>query len=137
VNSWIPDPTRWNPDGTRALRSFFGWQFFENSNAAVNVLQVTLEDCGGDGQNDDPYAALGFSEWQPAGNGVAIPRGTGDYSRLRTWYPAASTVVNGERQFYVVEDERFVAPSPLTGQLFFPPRINFLRELDAPWTCSN
>jgi len=134
VNSWVPSPIFWNPDGTRA--AFFGWQFFDNSNTAVNVLQVSLEDCGGDGQNDDPYASLGFSSWQPAGNGVAIPRGAGNNSRLRTWYPAASTVVNGERQFYVLEDERLVS-GPLAGQLWFPPRINFLREIDAPWTCSN
>jgi hypothetical protein len=133
INSWIPSPRFWNPDGTRA--SYFGWQFFANSNTAINVLDVTPQDCGGDGQMDDPKASLGFSTWQPAGNGVAIPRGFQN-SRLRTWYPAASTVVNGERQFYVMEDERYVA-GPRTGQLFFPPRINYLREIDAPWTCSN
>jgi hypothetical protein len=134
INSWIPGPLRWNDDGTRALSSYFGWQFFDNSDTAVNVLQVTLEDCGGDGQSNDPYAALGFSQWQPVGSGIAIPRGGG--TRLRTWYPAASTVVNGERQFYVMEDERYVS-GPSAGKLFFPPRINFLREIDAPWTCSN
>jgi hypothetical protein len=131
VNSWLPDATRWNVDGTRTLSSYFGWQFFDASNTAFNVLGVSLQDCGGDGQQDDPSAFLSSSQWQQAGSGVAILRGAG--SRLRTWYPAASTVVNGERQFYVMEDERFVS----TGQLFFPPRINFLREIDAPWTCSN
>ena len=95
---------------------------------------VALADCGGDGQQDDPKASLVFGTWQPAGSAVAIPRGGG--SRLRTWYPAASTVVNGERQFYVMEDERFVS-GPSAGRLFFPPRINFLREIEAPWTCSN
>jgi hypothetical protein len=133
INSWVPSSSFWNADGTRA--SYFGWQFFENSNVAINVLGVTLEDCGGDGQRDDPYASLASSNWQPAGNGVAIPRGF-NASRLRTWYPAASTVVNGERQFYVMEDERYVA-GPRTGQLFFPPRINYLREIEAPWKCSN
>ena len=134
INSWFPDASRWNPDGTRTLSSYFGWQFFDNSNTVANVGSVSLADCGGDGQVDDVYAQLIFSQWQPAGSGVAIPRGGG--SRLRTWYPAASTVVNGERQFYVMEAERFVA-GPATGQLFIPPRINFLREVDAPWTCSN
>lgn len=134
INSWVPDARRWNPDGTRALSSYFGWQFFDNSNTAINVGDVTLQDCGGDGQKDDAKASLFFSQWQPAGSGVAIPRGGG--SRLRTWYPAASTVINGERQFYVMEDERYVS-GPFTGRLFFPPRINFLREIEAPWTCTN
>lgn len=129
INSWIPSPMFWNPDGTRA--SFFGFQFFDNSNTVANVQQVTLEDCGGDGQKDDRYATLAFSQWQPVGGGIAIPRGGG--SRLRTWYPAASTVVNGERQFYVMEDERFVS----NGRFFIAPRVNFFREIDAPWVCSN
>jgi hypothetical protein len=134
INSWIPSTGRWNSDGSRTLASYFGWQFFENNNDAINVQAVSLADCGGDGQNDDPYASLALSQWQPANGGVGIPRGNG--SRLRTWYPAASTTVNGDRQFYVIEDERFVS-GPSAGRLFFPPRINFLREIDAPWTCSN
>lgn len=131
INSWIPDRFRWNPDGTRALSSYFGWQFFAADNRAVNVQRVSLQDCDGDGQQDDIRASLATSQWQQAGSGVSIPRFGG--ARLRTWYPATSTVVNGERQFYVMEDERIVS----TGQLSFPPRINFLREIDAPWTCSN
>jgi hypothetical protein len=134
VNSWAPGPPRWNPDGTRTLSSYFGWQFFDNSNTAINVGSVALADCGGDGQQDDPQASLAVGTWQPAGSAVAIPRGGG--SRLRTWYPAASTVVDGERQFYVIEAENFVA-GPSAGKLFIPPRINLLREIDAPWTCSN
>jgi hypothetical protein len=133
INSWIPDRMRWNADGTRTLSSYFGWQFFAAGNTAVNVQRVSLQDCDGDGQQDDIRASLATSEWEQAGSGVAIPRSGGVGARLRTWYPAASTVVNGERQFYVMEDERFVS----TGQLWFPPRINFLREIDAPWTCSN
>lgn len=129
INSWFPSPMFWNPDGTRA--AFFGFQFFDNSTTAANVLGVTLEDCGGDGQKDDRYATLAFSQWQPAGSGIAIPRGGG--TRLRTWTPAATTVVNGERQFYVMEDERFVSD----GRFFIAPRINFFREIDAPWVCSN
>jgi len=131
INSWTPSSDRWNADGTRTLSSYFGWQFFDNSNTAINVGSVALADCGGDGQQDDPKASLVFGTWQPAGSAVAIPRGGG--SRLRTWYPAASTVVNGERQFYVIESERFVG----NGQLFIPPRINMLREVEVPWTCSN
>jgi len=131
INSWFPVPDRWNPDGTRTLSSYFGWQFFDNSDTAINVGSVALADCGGDGQQDDPRASLVFGNWQPVGSAVAIPRGGG--SRLRTWYPAASTVINGERQFYVIESERFVG----NGQLFIPPRINMLREIEAPWTCSN
>jgi hypothetical protein len=134
VNSWSPDPARWNPDGTRTLNSYFGWQFFDNSNTAINVASVALADCGGDGQQDDPKASLAVGTWQPAGSAVAIPRGGG--SRLRTWYPAASTIVDGERQFYVIEAESFVA-GPSAGRLFIPPRINLLRETAAPWTCSN
>jgi hypothetical protein len=56
INSWLPRPNFWNPDGTRA--SWFGWQFFEDSTTAFNVLQVTLQDCDGDGQNDDRFASL-------------------------------------------------------------------------------
>jgi len=135
INSWIPDSIRWNTDGTRTLGSYFGWQFFDDSDKAINVLGLSLQDCGGDGERNDPYASLAVGTWQPAGSGgVAILRGGG--TRLRTWYPAASTVVNGERQFYVMEDERYVGGAR-DGQLFIPPRINFLREIAAPWTCSN
>jgi hypothetical protein len=129
-------PTFWNPDGTRTLSSYFGWQFFDNSNTAINVGSVALADCGGDGQQDDPRASLAFSNWQPAGTGIGIPRGNAANPRLRTWYPAASTVVDGERQFYVIESESFVG-GPRNGQLFIPPRINFLREIAAPWVCTN
>jgi hypothetical protein len=133
INSWIPSPIFWNPDGTRA--TWFGWQFFEESTTAFNVLQVTLQDCDGGGQNDDLYAFRAASQWQSTGGGgIAIPRAGG--ARLRTWYPAASTTVNGDRQFYVIEDERFVG-GQRDGQFWIAPRVQFLREIDAPWTCSN
>jgi hypothetical protein len=135
INQWVPTGFWWNPDGTRALTSYFGWQFFADSTTAINVGGVSLRDCDGGLVADDPYADLAFSQWQQSGTGIAIPRGFNG-SRLRTWYPAASTVVNGERLFYVMEDERFVS-GPNAGRLWFPPRINYLREIEAPWVCSN
>jgi hypothetical protein len=129
VNSWAP--SQWNPDGTR--KGNFGWQFFADSPTTINVLGVTPADCDNDGQPDDFYADLGFTTWAQAGSGISIARGNQFNPRLRTWYPMASTVIDGERQFYVMEVERYVN----TGNLFFPPRINFLREIDARWACSN
>ena len=130
VNSWVVGNL--NQDGTRPIRSYFGWQFTAGDNSALNLNRL-LENriCDGDGQANDLYASvsIGSRTIEPDGRVVIDRRGNG--RRLRTWYPIASTTVGGDRQFYAMESERW------DGLVFVAPRVNLLREIPVPqWKCS-
>lgn len=136
INSWLPSSR--NPDGTRTLGSYFGWQFYEGSDVVSNVGFLDLRSCDGGPDADDVYANLSRGRWSLAPDGsLVIDRFAFQFpgQTLRTWYPIAATVVGGERQFYVMEMQRTEVLG--TMRVNIAPRLNYQREIEAPWVCSN
>lgn len=133
INSWLPGAL--NPDGTRPISNYFGWQFYAGSDVVSNVSAFELRSCDGGAEPDDIYANVARGKWKPvAGGAIEIDRFAETFpgQRLRSWYPIAATTVGGERQLYVIEVER----NPM-GRFLIAPRLNYQREIPAPWVCTN
>jgi len=115
INSWPPG----NVDGAGEpiATARFGW----------DLDASTDPNTGFNRSNDGTNLYLNPNEWavEPSGR-VKIDRylDTQLASRDRYWYPLAGTVINGQRQFYVMEIEEGF------GGLLFPARLNIEREID-------
>lgn len=131
INSWFP--ANWNADGTRPIRSYFGWRFSAGDNSAQNLNRIFENQiCDGDGIADDLYASVSIGSRSITGDGRVIIDRRGNGNLLRTWYPIASTLVDGDRQFYAMELEKIG-----NGNVRIAARINLLREIPVPqWQCS-
>jgi hypothetical protein len=131
VNSWSIGNL--NQDGTRPIRSYFGWRFTAVDDSALNLNGLfENETCDPDGLANDLYASLSLGKRTVTADGRVVIDRTGNGTRFRSWYPIASTTVGGDRQFYVLESEL------RNGLVFIAPRLNLLREIPVPqWKCSN
>jgi hypothetical protein len=130
VNSW--NPSNWNTDGTRPIRSYFGWRFSGANDSSLNLNRL-LENriCDGDGLANDLYASVFIGSRSITGDGRTIIDRRGNGTQFRTWYPIASTTVRGDRQFYAMELERSGG-----GNVRIAARLNLLREIPVPqWKC--
>ena len=122
INAWVPGNV--NPDGSRQLRQRFGWQFDADTDPNTGFNRFVLP--SGPTQNETTLF-LRPNEWaiDPVTGVIKIDRflDTQFDSYDRFWYPIASTTVDGDRQFYVIEMEM------RDGLLFIPARMNIEREL--------
>jgi len=109
VNTWIPGS--FLDSGLRIPDRRFGWQFFGDGSGR----RLIGGDYGcGPGVQYDPMT------WQVVNNAVEISY----FSRVRTWYPAATGTIDGDKVIYVLEIDRFN-----NGDLLFPARLNIEREI--------
>jgi hypothetical protein len=132
---WVSELNEWrlgsiDADGRRA--GYFGWQLDIPNSTGFLVQNVSPHDCDGDGVEDlRAQVQLVQPSIMPDGK-LEIRRLFAPPSpdRIRAWYPIARAEIDGDRVLYVMELEK-----GLDDSILIPARMNYHREIDAPWRC--
>ncbi|WP_394130697.1 carboxypeptidase-like regulatory domain-containing protein [Shewanella maritima] len=125
INAWIP--SLYDELGYLQPNQLWGWAFTPNDVTNTWGLQWSTPDANG-------LSSIEFTDAGPV-NYVVNPSSLlierSPFAK-RYWYPIASTVIEGQRMFYIVEREERDAELWFGGEpgfnTFIPARINIERE---------
>ncbi|MDE3270428.1 carboxypeptidase-like regulatory domain-containing protein [Pseudoalteromonas sp. G4] len=127
INSWIPGS--FDSNGLLIPERLWGWLF--TSHTVQNIDGVAWQGPDQNGLSSINFVLSDAVSYQVGTQNIEINRLP---FAKRFWYPIASTIINGDRVFYIVEREERDAQLWFGGQLgyntFIPSRINIEREVD-------
>ena len=127
INSWIPGS--FDSNGLLIPNRLWGWLF--GSDHLQNIDGVSWNEPDANGLSSINYVLADPVAYQATADGLVIERLP---FAVRYWYPIASTLINGDRVFYIVEREERDAELWFGGEpgfnTFIPSRINIEREID-------
>ncbi|MEC8325223.1 MAG: carboxypeptidase-like regulatory domain-containing protein [Pseudomonadota bacterium] len=127
INSWIPGS--FDSNGLLIPERLWGWLF--TSHTVQNIDGVVWQGPDQNGLSSINFVLSDAVSYQVGAQNIEINRLP---FAKRFWYPIASTIINGDRVFYIVEREERDAQLWFGGQpgynTFIPSRINIEREAD-------
>ena len=127
INSWIPGS--FDSNGLLIPERLWGWLF--TSHTVQNIDGVAWQGPDQNGLSSINFVLSDAVSYQVGAQSIEINRLP---FAKRYWYPIASTLINGDRVFYIVEREERDAQLWFGGQpgynTFIPSRINIEREVD-------
>ncbi|WP_083699783.1 carboxypeptidase-like regulatory domain-containing protein [Shewanella sp. UCD-KL12] len=122
INSWIPGG--FDANGVRLPSNRFGWKF-DGAGGLDNYWVDQNRDYDGDGNNDLGLIVTATHGWEVDAGIARLDRFS--FAR-RYWFPVASTDIDGQRVFYVIERE--ARDYGQGWKTFIPARMNIQREID-------
>ncbi|WP_394203012.1 carboxypeptidase-like regulatory domain-containing protein [Shewanella waksmanii] len=127
VNTWIPGSIEAN--GLVIPSRLWGWAFTVTD--VSNTFATQWSDPDSNGESTLAFVSQPPVSFIENANSIVINRF--DFAK-RYWFPIASTVIDGERVFYVIEREERDAEIWYGGEpgfkTFIPSRMNIERERD-------